>query len=81
MSPGLPDVPHKIQMHAAPAAQAPVTLRLPVSGMTCASCVGRVERALRAVPGVRRADVHLGQEQALVEVDAKVGLAALIAAV
>jgi len=81
MSPGLPDVPHKIQMHAAPAAQAPVTLRLPIAGMTCVSCVGRVERALRAVPGVRRADVHLGQEQALVEADATVGLAALIAAV
>jgi P-type Cu+ transporter len=27
-------------------------LTLPVEGMTCASCVGRVERALTAVPGV-----------------------------
>lgn len=26
-------------------------LSLPVEGMTCASCVGRVERALKAVPG------------------------------
>ena len=27
-------------------------LELPVLGMTCASCVGRVERAIAAVPGV-----------------------------
>ncbi|MGA1327779.1 MAG: heavy metal translocating P-type ATPase [Rubrivivax sp.] len=57
------------------------TRRLPISGMTCASCVGRVERALRAVPGVRGADIHLGQEQALVEAEASVGLTTLIAAV
>ena len=28
------------------------SLRLPVEGMTCASCVGRVERAVGLVPGV-----------------------------
>ena len=28
------------------------TLTLPIAGMTCASCVRRVERALAAVPGV-----------------------------
>lgn len=27
------------------------TLVLPISGMTCASCAGRAERALKAVPG------------------------------
>lgn len=27
------------------------TVVLPIEGMTCASCVGRVERALQAVPG------------------------------
>lgn len=40
------------------------TLTLPVSGMTCASCVGRVERALKAVPGVETASVNLATERA-----------------
>ncbi|MFQ1701702.1 heavy metal translocating P-type ATPase [Loktanella agnita] len=35
------------------------TYRLAVSGMTCASCVGRVEHALNAVPGVLSAHVNL----------------------
>ncbi|HEY6918326.1 MAG TPA: heavy metal-associated domain-containing protein, partial [Tabrizicola sp.] len=38
------------------------TLALPVSGMTCASCAGRVERALKAVPGVSSAAVNLATE-------------------
>jgi hypothetical protein len=32
-------------------------LEIPVLGMTCASCVGRVEKAISAVPGVVRASV------------------------
>ncbi len=40
------------------------TARLSVSGMTCASCVGRVERALRASPGVISAEVNLATETA-----------------
>lgn len=39
-------------------------LSLPVEGMTCASCVGRVERALKGVPGVVRASVNLATERA-----------------
>ncbi len=39
-------------------------LRFPVLGMTCASCAGRVERALRAVPGVEGADVNAATELA-----------------
>ncbi|AVN33835.1 heavy metal translocating P-type ATPase [Serratia marcescens] len=39
-------------------------LSLPVEGMTCASCVGRVERALTAVPGVQAATVNLATERA-----------------
>ena len=35
-----------------------------VDGMTCASCVGRVERALQAVPGVKTAAVNLATERA-----------------
>ncbi len=39
----------------------------PVAGMTCASCVGRVERALRKVPGVAAASVNLAAQTASVE--------------
>lgn len=39
-------------------------LSLPVEGMTCASCVGRVERALKAVPRVQTAVVNLATERA-----------------
>ena len=38
-----------------------------VTGMTCASCVGRVERALKTVPGVLDASVNLATERATVE--------------
>jgi Cu+-exporting ATPase len=37
-----------------------------VTGMTCASCVGRVERALKKVPGVVEASVNLATEKATV---------------
>lgn len=44
---------------------APISrLSLPIEGMTCASCVGRVERALTAVPGVQSASVNLATERA-----------------
>jgi Cu+-exporting ATPase len=39
-------------------------LSLPIEGMICASCVGRVERALTAVPGVQTASVNLATERA-----------------
>ncbi len=44
-------------------------LTFPVTGMTCASCVGRVERALAKVPGVEAASVNLATETARVVVD------------
>ncbi len=44
------------------------TVDLAVSGMSCASCVGRVERALLAVPGVLSAEVNLATERARVRV-------------
>ena len=43
------------------------TVQLQVSGMTCASCVGRVERALLALPGVTAASVNLATETAEVQ--------------
>src|SRR5690606_17661401 len=39
---------------------------LSIEGMTCASCVGRVEKALKAVPGVVDATVNLATERAAV---------------
>jgi Au+-exporting ATPase len=55
------------------------TIDLSVEGMTCASCVGRVERALAAVPGVAEAAVNLATERATVRGVAPVD--ALLAAV
>ena len=52
---------------------------LDVGGMTCASCAGRVEKALRAVPGVQDASVNLATERATVHGDGSAQ--ALIAAV
>lgn len=40
---------------------------LAISGMTCATCAGRVEMALLASPGVTRAEVNLASETASVE--------------
>ncbi|AFL51826.1 Cu+-exporting ATPase [Sinorhizobium fredii] len=40
------------------------TLELGIEGMNCASCVGRVEKALRAVPGIVEANVNLASERA-----------------
>jgi len=39
----------------------------PISGMTCAGCAGRVEKALKGVPGVISANVNLASEKASVE--------------
>lgn len=43
------------------------SVRLSVDGMTCASCVGRVEKALKRVPGVVSAEVNLATETAEVK--------------
>nr|WP_313402627.1 heavy metal translocating P-type ATPase [Pseudomonas sp.] len=46
------------------------TFDLPIQGMTCASCAGRVERALRKLPQVSSASVNLANEQARIEAPA-----------
>ncbi len=39
---------------------------LPIEGMTCASCVGRVEKALKKVENIEIANVNLATEKAVV---------------
>jgi Cu+-exporting ATPase len=57
------------------------TFDLPISGMTCASCAGRVERALGKVPGVQSVSVNLANERAHIEVLGQMDPSVLIAAV
>ena len=57
------------------------TLELRIDGMTCASCVGRVERALNKVPGVKSVSVNLANERAHLELLGQVDPRTLIAAV
>lgn len=59
------------------AAQADYSLQLPIVGMTCASCVRRVEQALLKVPGVVVANVNLANEQAEVTLSADIPVTAL----
>jgi len=57
-------------------------VRFPVEGMTCASCVNRIERYLRKVDGVLEANVNLATESASVRFDpARVDLDVLRSAV
>src|SRR3954470_9883964 len=66
----------------APATEATASCTLDIGGMTCASCVGRVEKALNRVDGVTGAEVNLAPEVATVRFDpAQVGLEELAAAV
>jgi Cu+-exporting ATPase len=69
--------------HTGPAASAQpqASVVLPVAGMTCASCVSRVEKALMAVPGVRAAAANLATEKVTLSTDPGVDPAALVAAV
>lgn len=57
----------------------PITLQ--IEGMTCATCALRVEKALRAVPGVREASVNLATEKAIVQSSEPLSMSALTAAV
>ncbi|KAB8041747.1 heavy metal translocating P-type ATPase [Janthinobacterium aquaticum] len=61
-------------------ALASTDITLNVADMTCASCVGRVEKALLKVPGVLAASVNLATESARVTVS-KVEVATLLAAI
>ena len=58
----------------------PITqdLRVSVQNMSCASCVGRVERALSALPGVEEVNVNLAAETAQVRIDSETRIPELI---
>src|SRR5687768_11918150 len=62
----------------------PVELTLPVVGMTCASCVNRIERFLNRADGVTESSVNLATERATVRFDParidRSGIAAVIQA-
>lgn len=56
-------------------------IRLGIGGMTCASCVSRVEKALRKTPGVTEVSVNLATEEASIKASPEVEIAALADAV
>ena len=68
-------------VRAPSAPRAPHIWAFPVTGMTCASCASRVERALLKVPGVSQATVNLATESASVQGGPEVNLMTLTAAV
>jgi P-type Cu+ transporter len=57
------------------------TVEIGVEGMTCASCVSRVEKAITTVPGVVSAAVNLATERATVKILAGTPLSAIEAAI
>jgi Cu+-exporting ATPase len=61
-------------------APSPETARFRLDGMSCASCVGRVERALLAVPGVQQAAANFGTGEARVSFAAPATRTAMAAA-
>ena len=76
-------VTHTLAIPSTPASPAAALTewRFPVTGMTCASCVARVEKALGAVAGVQEASVNFATEQASVRASADVSMATLQRAV
>ena len=67
--------------HATGYAVAPREIEIAIQGMTCASCVARVEKAIAKVPGVAAASVNLATERATVRAAANVDLEAVTRAV
>jgi P-type Cu+ transporter len=56
-------------MTSVPDSAHPIEIVLPIEGMTCASCVNRIERFLNKTPGVAEAAVNLATERATIRVD------------
>ncbi|MFC2971173.1 heavy metal translocating P-type ATPase [Azotobacter bryophylli] len=79
---GAPDLAAAVEAVQRAGYQVPErSLELSIAGMSCASCVGRVERALKKVPGVLEASVNLATERARVRAVQGVDGGALIQAV
>ena len=60
---------------------APLAASIAISGMTCASCVGRVERVISNVPGVTQASVNLATERAQIVFSGAANLPAVAKAI
>lgn len=58
--------PQRSPSDQSPAASTERTINLLITGMTCASCVSSVEKALMSVDGVNRAQINLAEQSALV---------------
>lgn len=56
-------------------------IALDIKGMSCASCVGRVERAIKSQDGVVGAKVNLATEKAIVELDDGASVEKVLAAI
>jgi Cu+-exporting ATPase len=81
MNPNQTQAPRDETSGASPGADPTHVLTLPIEGMTCASCVLSVERALVRVPGVKTAAVNLATGLAQVTATAAVGRKELAEAV
>lgn len=68
-------------MGSMPSSSAQETLVLPIEGMTCAACAGRLERVLQRVEGVAEAGVSFASEQATLRLDPSIDRARLRGAV
>lgn len=64
---GRPDMPAVLSAIESAGYGVPIeTVELAIEGMSCASCVARIEKALKAIPGVVEASVNLATERATV---------------
>src|SRR5690606_37508059 len=79
---GAPDLPSVVEAIRKAGYDVPAgSIDLAIEGMSCASCVSKVEKALNAVPGVTRASVNLATERAHVELAGPVQTSDLVKAV
>ena len=67
-----------LSFDSAAAALQAASLDIGIDGMTCASCVSRVEKALKKVPGVQDATVNLATESARIRVSPGAQMEALL---
>ena len=79
---GAPDLPSVIDAIRKAGYEVPAaSIDLAIEGMSCASCVSKVEKALNGVPGVTRASVNLATERAHVDLAGQGSVNELIKAV